>query len=838
MKAASLAWKMLRRDWRCGELRVLVAALVIAVAAVTAINLLTDRFGRLLQHESAEMVGGDLVLQSSREPDSAWLQQARKLGLATAELTEFATAVVFADEFLLASVKAASADYPLLGSLRVTAQNNGQGDGQDSSEEAVQWPPTPGTVWVDARVLTRLQAQVGDRIELGATELRIDRVLTYEPDGSRNLFNLNPRILMNAADLAAADVAGPGSRIQYKYLFAGNANAIEQLRKQLQPQLGPGYQLTGVGGGGGRGSNVISRAEQYLGLTSLLAIFLAAIAIAMAARRYSERHYDVSGMLRCLGVQQRQLNRLYLWQLTLLAIFAALLGMLLGWLAHLGLLASIQSLLPGQLPAAGIAPFLTGFAAAVLLMLGVALPPVLRLKSVPPLRVFRRELTPLPVSGWLVYGAALVSISGLLVLLFDNITVVLLILLAVTLAIGVLGALLFALLKLLRRSTVLLSGRHLLVRSLRSLAGHTGTTTGQILSFGLTAMVMVILLLLRTDLTAQWQAQLPEDTPNNFAFNIQPFERDAFQQKLLDADIETRLYPIVRGRLISQPTVSQPALSDEQSEAGGRRRGAGPNRELNFTWAEQLPANNQIVSGQWRIQSSTPEVSIEQGLAQRMGIGLGDTLMFDIAGTELTAVVNSIRSVEWESFSPNFYVIFQPGVLQDFSTYYLTSFRLPAQQRSLLSELVREFPSVSLIEVDAIIEQLQGIIEQVTLMVEMILMFVLLAGVTVLLASIQSTLDERMQEGALMRAIGASRSYLRSAALAEFALLGLLAGLLAALGAELACDALYQRIFDMEFQSSIATWLLLPATLAVVVGGAGYLSTRKVLQVSPREILG
>ncbi|MGS2724413.1 ABC transporter permease [Porticoccus sp. GXU_MW_L64] len=815
MKSLILAARMLRRDWRAGELRVLLLALVVAVMAVTTINLLTDRFARLLQQQSAQLVGADLILASSREPDPQWLQQGRDLSLEVAEVTEFATVVAYNDEFLLTNIKAVTDSYPLRGELRVAERAYGE-------ERAASHPPAAGSVWVDVRVLTRLGVELGDTISLGAAALRIDKVLTYEPDSVAGLFNFNPRVLMNAADLAATQVIQPGSRISYKYLYAGDNSA--QLRKQLEPRLGPGHRFTSARSASGRTGNIIERAEQYLGLAALLTIFLAAVAIAMAARRYSERHFDVSGLLRCLGLQQKPLVNLYLWQLLLLALGAGVVGLVLGWLAHLGLLEVVQTLLTTHLPGAGIGPYFTGFATALLLIVGVALPPVLRLKGVPPLRVFRRELLPLPASAWLVYGVATVALAGLLLLLFDNIGQVLLILVAAAAAVGLLALLLFLLLKAVRRSLSARSaGRGLWLRSLRNLVAHTGTTTGQLLAFGLTAMVMVILLLLRTDLVAQWQQQLPAAAPNKFVFNIQPFERQAFQQKLTDAGIETELYPIVRGRL----------LWDNKRNHDD---GDAPNRELNFTWLEQPPENNKIVAGEWRSRSPQPQVSVEQGLAERLGIQLGDSLTVDIAGTEVSATVASLRAVNWQSFTPNFYMIFQPGTLQEFSAYYLTSFRLPPGQESLLVEMLQEFPSISLIEVDAIIRQARKMLGQVSLMVELLLLFVFLAGVTVLLASIQSTLDDRLREGALMRAFGASRNYLRSATLAEYSLLGVLAGLFAALGVELACQQLYQR-FDLDYQSSVLQWLLLPLLLGAVTGLCGYLSTRKVLQVSPRGLL-
>lgn len=821
LQTLALSWRMLRRDWRSGELRILVLALIVAVAAVTSINLLTDRFDRLLSRESAEMIGGDLVVSGTRELNPQWLELGRQLELETAEVTEFSTVVFFDEELLLSSVKAASGSYPLVGELQVAQEPYGE-------QQPAAKPPAPGSIWVDARVLSRLGARVGDHIGLGATELKIDRVLSYEPDRSGNVFNLAPRILMNAADLPSAKVVQPGSRVQYKYLFVGQQ--AEQLRRQVSPELGPGQRLITADTSDSRSGNAMANAQQYLGLTALLAVFLAAIAVAMAVRRYSERHYDVSGMLRCIGVRQARITHLYLWQLALLALITAPLGTLLGWLAHLGLVTAISDLLPAALPIASVQSYFTGLATAVLLMLGVALPPVLRLKAVPPLRVFRRELTPLPPSAWLAYGVAALALCALLLMLFDRIGQVLLILLAVAAVIAVLGGLLFVGLRFLRRAmSGMRAGRgHILARSFRNLAGHTTTTTGQILSFGLTAMVMTTLIVLRTDLVTQWQQQLPDNVPNNFAFNIQPHERDAFAVRLADAGVSSKLYPIVRGRLVA---VNGNSLESNQPI------GRAPQRELNFTWSETFPDDNKVVAGQWRTQSDTPEVSIEQGLAERLMVDVGDMLTVDIAGQQISATINSIRTVEWESFSPNFFLIFQPGVLDEFSAFYLTSFRLIDHEKQLLAELIRDFPSVSIIEVDALIEQIDNIITQVSLMVEMLLLFVLLAGATVLLASIISSLDERLREGALMRAMGASRQFLRDAAVAEFSLLGAIAGLFAALGVQIICAQLYERTFDLVYQPNWLLWVMLPLMLAIIVGTMGYLSTRKVVEVSPVRLL-
>lgn len=813
MRPRVLALKLLRRDWQSGELRTLIYALVVAVAAVASIGLITDRLTSAMVRESAELIGGDLVVDTTREPDPAWLQQGRDLGMATAEVLTFDSVVFHGDTMLLAGIKAVSDNYPLRGNLRVADTPGGE-------SRSTRDIPAPGAAWVDPRVLDRLAAQPGDTVEFGTTHLRLEKVLTYEPDQGNALFQFAPRILINATDLEEAEVLGPGSRVRYRYLFAGDN--VDQLREQLEPEMTTGYRLMDPTSEDDAASEALVRATQFIKLSALLVIVLAAIAIALAARRYSERHYDTSAMLRCLGAQQREITRLYLYQLLLFILGAALAGCALGWLVHLGLAAILQPALPTALPPPGPAPLISASATAALLVAGFALPPVLRLARMSPLRVFRRDLSPMPLSGWLVYGLALGALGLVVRVLFDDVGTVLVALALTVLAVFVTGCLIYLGLRRLRRSA--LARNSLLGRSIRNLSGHAATSTSQILAFGLALMMMVIISQLRGDLLTEWQLQLPADVPNYFAFNIQPHQADDFVATVGERTDMRPLYPVVRGRLTGINGEPVPVSADIDTH-----------RELNLTWADRLPDDNAIVAGSWPPEGES--LSIEKDYAQRLGVEIGDRLDFNSGGREFTARVSSLRTVVWESFSPNFFMIFSEATLGDLPATYLTSFRLEDGDRALLRELRANFPAATILEVDAILQRLQLILGQVSLAVTVMMVFVLLAGLAVLFAAVLTTADERLQEGALMRALGASRRYLRRAALVEFGLIGLLAGTLAIAGAEIAGYFLYTSAFGLDFSPAIGQWLWVPLAAATVIAAAGYGGTHKVVSVSPRALL-
>jgi putative ABC transport system permease protein len=821
-----LALRLLLRDWRAGELRVLALAIIIAVAASTAIGFFTDRLGRGMVSQSADFLGADLVLSSPRPVSPAWLAQAREDQLRVSESLEFASVVVKGEALQLAGVRAVDERFPLRGELR-TATAAFMPDGPATGI------PAPGEAWAAPQLLTRLGLQAGDTVQVGESALVIKRALTFEPGQAANVFGVAPRLLINLADVPATGVVQPGSRLTYQYLFAGPEKVLMRFQDWLKPQLGASHQLVGVQEGRRAVGTALERAERFLGLAVIAAIVLAGVAIAMAARRYSERHFDMSAMLRCLGATQQDLLGLYLVQLLVLGLLASAAGCLFGWLAQQGLLVLLAGLLPMAPSAASAWPILIGLATGVVVLAGFALPSVLRLRGVPPLRVLRRDLTPLPSNAWLVYGLAVAAVVLLMWRYTGNARLT-----VAVLAGGAAASAILALLGLL----LLALGRRVHARvgvawrfGLNNLWRRRRTSISQILAFGLALLAMAVIGLVRTDLLTTWESQLPDDVPNQFAINILPDQVEAVHAWLASQQVPaSQLYPMVRVRLIT--INDEPVRMAVTKEA---RDDNALNRELNLTWTLQLQEDNSIINGRWwrSTDRGRPLVSVESKLAERLGIKLGDELGFTVSDQQFMAQVASIRSVQWDSFRPNFYMVFPPAVIEQFPATYMTSFYLTPQQKPLLVELVRNYPSITILEMDLIIAQVERIFRQVTLAVEYVLLFVLLAGFAVLFAALQASLDERLYEGALLRALGASRRQLRTGHLAEFAVLGALAGLVAAIGTECLAWVLYTQVLHFDYSFKWPVWLLAPLAGAVLIGAAGYHGTRSVVARSPVLLL-
>lgn len=821
-----LAWRLLLRDWRAGELRILLSALIIAVTATSAISFFTDRLQRAMLSQSSELLGGDLLLQSPRPLDEAWLNKAEDEGLQHAEALEFPSVVVSGDNLQLAGIKAVRRGYPLRGGLRIA--DTPFGDARPT--HAI---PAEGKAWVEARLLPLLGIGIGDTLDLGSLSLTVERVLTFEPGGGGNLFSLAPRVLINRADVPRADILRPGSRVTYQYFFAGTEQALQRYKRWLQLKLEPSHRLLDVREGRPTVGAALDRAEQYLGLASLVAVLLAGVAIAMGARRYSERHFDVTAVMRCLGAGQRDILALFLPQMLWLGILGGAVGVGLGYLVQFGLFYLLKELLPTTLPPPGPMPVLIGFLTGITVLAGFALPPVLRLREVPALRVLRRELTPMPLRGWLVYGAALLAMGFLMWRYTGSAALTLSVLGGAAAALLLLGSFAWGLLRLSRalHHGVGVAWRY----GLNNLWRRPMLSVSQILAFGLTLMAMALIALVRGDLLSTWQTQLPEDAPNHFVVNVLPDKVEAFTGFMRAHGIKSaELYPMVRGRLAD---INGEAMS-ERLKPGEDRVGA-VRRELNLTWSETLPADNTLVAGRWWRpgDEGQPLVSVETGVAERLKIGLGDELTFSFGTGEITVKVTSLRNVQWDSFRPNFFMIFPPGVLDPFPATYMTSFYLPLQRQGELAQMVRQFPAVTVIDLDRIMEQVRRILTQVTLAVEYVLVFVLLAGFAVLYAALQASLDERLYEGALLRTLGASRRQLRAGHLAEYALLGALAGLLAAGGAELIAFILYKQVFHLDYSIKWVLWAMLPLSGALLIGAAGYGGTRRVVRRSPLVVL-
>ncbi|PTU73636.1 ABC transporter permease [Pseudomonas mangrovi] len=820
-----LAARQLMRESHAGELRVLFFALLVAVTASSAIGYFSARLNGAMLLRATEFLGADLQLSGSLSPAPQQIDSGLKFGLTHARVVEFSSVIATDQDIQLAAVKAADSRYPLRGNLRSASA--------PYLADEVSQGPRPGEAWAEARLFAALSLAPGDEIEVGDKRLRLTRVLTHEPDRAGDFYSFNPRVLMHLDDLAETGVIQPGSRVRYRDLWSGSTDALARYRQEVEADLKPQQKLEDARGGNRQIGGALGRAERYLNLASLAAILLCGVAVALSATRFAVRRYDASALLRCLGLSRRQALGFYCLQLALLGLLASSLGALLGWFGQHVLFMLLGDLLPADVPGAGALPALAGIATGLVALAGFALPPLAALGRVPPLRVLRSDALPVPPSSWLIYGTALLALGLIMWRLSLDLGLTLSLLGGGLVATLLLGGLM---LQLLRGARRLLENASLSWRlGVGQLLRHPLAAAGQALAFGLILMSMALVALLRGELLDNWQAQLPENSPNHFALNVLPAEKEAFAARVAALSSETpTLYPVTPGRLMEINAV--PVRRAVTKEEGGDN---ALRRDLSLTWSAELPEGNRLTAGQWwqPLQpGELPGVSVEAELAARLDLKLGDRLTFNVGGLERDVQIRSLRSVEWDSFKPNFFMIFEPGTLEDLPATYLTSFYLPPDSERELVALSRSFPSATLLQVEAILAQLRAILAQVTLAVEYVLLFVLAAGLCVLFAGLQATLDERLRQGALLRALGARRSLLLNARRAEFAVLGAASGLLAALGCELVSYLLYRQVFDLVWAPH--PWLLLlPVFGAALIVFAGTLGTRKALSASPLSLL-
>ncbi len=823
MNTFHFALNAFKRDWKSGELRLIGVAVMIAVACLTSVSFFTDRVKRATELQATELLAADLVLSSPNSIGEEYLEQARSLNLDYSFNESFRSVVVFGDQLELSEVKAVDDSYPLRGKLRIS-------DRLFADEYETDNIPASGEVWVDSRLIQALQVEPGDEIGLGASKLRFTRVLNYEPDRGGDFFNIAPRLLMNRADLDATGLILPGSRVSYRLLLGGDAETIERYRNSID--INGDVSIRSIKEARPEIRVALERAEQFLGLAALVSIALAGMAIAMTAHRYATRHYDNCAILRCMGLQQDQIIRIYVYQLLLLALLAGLLGCLIGFTAQEILNQMMVGLMQQSLPPPGFSPFVTGLLASLITVLAFALPQLLRLRRVSPLRVLRRDLTPLPINNYLVYAiaiAALVALSpwqsGDIKLTFYTLAG-----LAVTaLVLAVSARLMIGWLKHIQPG-LKLAARY----GLANVTRRSQQSMVQVVGIGIGVTVMLLLTLVRTDLLANWQNRLPENTPNYFLINIQPDQIEsvkAYLEKYVSKDIG--LYPMIRGRLthINDNVVSEDDYANERAKRLATRN-------FNLSFLEEMQTDNELVSGDWwPADRAQNYFSVEQGIAETLGIKQGDTLSYLIAGQEMTGKVINLRWVEWDSFNVNFFVVSNPEALQDYPGTFISSFYMPTSQRTMLVELIREFPSITVFDVDAILKQVRNIMEHVVSTIEFVFIFTLLTGITVLFAALQSTHDERMHESALMRALGANRRQIVSGLVAEFLFLGLVTGLLSALAASAIEMALAEYVFKIDIVINPWIWLIGPLASCLIVLGTGLYGTRSVLQASPMLVL-
>jgi len=822
MRVIRFALLALVRDWKSGELAVLLAALLVAVTALTAVGFFTDRIGQAVTLQAAEVIAADLRLQSSRVPSEDYEAAARARGLATARTLSFPSVVFFGEESSLAAIRAVGEGYPLRGAVRIA-------DAPFAAARVTRDIPARGEAWLDSRLLARLGADVGDVVNIGAAEFRVSQVLDYRPDQGSAFVDLAASLLLHIDDMPATQLLQPGSRATHAILFAGAPADVRAFKPELERTKLDGERLVDVAEASPQIQSAMDRAGRFLNLSALITVLLAAVAVAMAARRYVRRHLDNVALLKCMGASQGFVLRVTLLELLLLALAASLVGALLGFVAQSGLAWLLRDLVRGALPPATAAPALLGLVTAVTILIGFALPPMLQLKRVPPARVLRRNLEPPPLR----YAAAyLFALGALLAMLFALVRDVRLV---SYVAVGTLATLM-----------VLYGAGFLLVRLAGRLRGGVGVSwryglanlsrrgpesIAQVVAFGLGLMVLLLLAVVRNDLLDDWQASLPADTPNHFLINIPAAETAEFARFFAERQLpEPRLYPMIRARLtsINERPVAELGFATDRGRNFAER-------EQNLSWSEVMSPDNKLVAGRWWGETDRGRalVSVATDYRDEFGLVIGDRLAFDVAGEPLEAEVASFREVQWDSFRPNFFLVFSPGTLDGMVGTWLTAINLDAEQRRSLTALVREFPSVSIFDVEAILAQVREVMDRASLAVQYVFLFTLVAGVTVLLAAVQSTRDERRYESAMLRTLGASRRVVLKGVAAEFVALGLLSGLLAAIGATVGGWLIATELFNLEYHFNPLVWLVGVVLGVVLVGGAGTFAARSVVNHPP-----
>jgi len=824
MSRFSLALRLLLRDGRSGELTILVLALIIAVTSSTAISLFADRLHRTMSTQAAEFLAADLAITSSTLIPPHWLKKAQSLGLKQARTAEFSTVLIENDELLLSGVKAVSSHYPLRGVLKTTQSDN-------YNEQIIKHQgPAKGEAWLEKRVLSALKLKLGDSLIVGEKSLTISQVLTYEPDKRGDLYSLSPRVMINDADLEATQVLKPGSHVHYFFQFSGSTDALDKFNRWVKPHLNVSQRLMDIHADRPELGSALTRAERYLGLSSIVVILIAGVAIAMSTRRYSERHFNATAILRCLGCKQSEILWLFLCQFLILGIASSALGSLFGWFAQETLFHLLRDLLPSKVANPSFIAVILGFLTGLFILLGFALPPLLRLKKVSPLRVLRRELAPLPTSAWLVYSLSLSLISLLIWQYTQDLKMTASIIGGGIISTLIAGIILYALLIQARRLLpfVSLSWRF----GLQGLLKNPKMTVNQTLAFSITLVAMILSYTVRTDLLNDWQNQLPEQAPNYFVLNVFPTQVAPFKQTLRQHNIKNiDFFPVVRGRLVKINDIPVQKIVSKDSQ--GER---ATHRDLSLTWAKILPHDNKTVSGLWQ-PSVYGEVSVEHKLAKSLKIYLGDKLTFTIGSQQQHATVSHIRSVKWDTMKPNFYMVFSPMTLADYPSTYITSFYIAEENKNILNTLVKKYPSITVLEVDALLKQFKTILTQLTEAINYLLYFALLAGFTVLFAAVNSSLDSRVYEGALMRTLGANRALLRKAHFIEFSLLGLFSGLIAVLISELLLYAIYNYVLHLDYQLNGLLLIGLPLISTCCVSLAGFFAVKDVVNKSPMIIM-
>jgi len=826
VKALVFAIRSFRREIRSGEVLVLLAAVSLAVAALTAVGFLTDRIGKAVARQANEVLAADLRLRSQEPIPEEWSRLADEYELQTATTLSFPS-VVFKDESsALSTIKVVSDNYPLRGSVRVADQLFGE-------QRVVDDIPKSGEIWADGALLARVGADIGDTLAIGELDLVVSAVLTYRPDQSIGFASLAPSVLMNIEDVDRSGLIGEGSRVRYALLVAGDEESVAGFNEAIQDDLPDSVRIRSQEESSERAYNAADRAQRFLSLTAVISLLLSAVAVAMSARRFAQRRMDTVALMKSLGATQSFVISVALIQLVMLGVLGVVAGSIAGFAAEELLASILADLLQGDLPDPGLRPVILASGSAMVLLLGFALPSMLQLRNTPPLRVLRHDAVPPAPSRLLVAGLSLAAVAALLYRSVGDPRML------VILIGGIL--IIAALLYLVGRALVATIGRF---RSgvgvawrygLANVARRGRDSAVQVVAFGLGITVLLLLTLVRTDLLEGWRQTLDAEAPNHFLINIQPHEVDDVGALFERNDMARPVFtPLVRARMT---TINGDSVKEREYPNEDGRWLA--NREANLSFAAEMSSSNELIEGKWwpADYDGPPLVSIEEESAVNTGVTIGDKLEFFVAGREVEAEIASIRKVNWDSFQPNFFIVLSPGTLDGMPMTYISSMRIEADQQPMLVDLVRAHPSVSVIDLDAILQQVRGIIEKASMAVQAVFVFTLAAGIAVLFAAVQSTIDERRFESAMLRALGARKRTVFSGVMAEFAALGLAAGILASAGASILAALVAVQLFQLPYEFNPLLWVVGVAAGVVVVCVSGFFAARGAVNAAPVDVL-
>jgi putative ABC transport system permease protein len=805
---------------------VLLAAVALAVAALTAVGFLTDRIGKAVARQANEVLAADLRLRSQEQIPEIWRDKARQFDLQTAETNTFPSVVFAGDLSALATIKAVSSTYPLRGSVRVSDTLFGE-------QRVVTGIPPRGEIWADGALLARVEADVGDHLTVGELELLVTAVLTYRPDQSIGFASLAPSLLMNIGDIPASGLISEGSRVGFALLVAGDDAAVNEFNEAIQDDLPESVRASNREESSDRANNAADRAQKFLSLTAVISLLLSAVAVAMSARRFAHRRMDTVALMKSLGATQSFVISVALIQLMLLGLFGVIIGSAVGYVAEELLSWLLADIIASDLPGVGPMPVILASGSALVLLLGFALPSLIQLRNTPPLRVLRHDAMPPAPSRILVAGMSLGAVAALLYRSVGDVQMLLIMLggiFVIAAALYLVGRVLVATMGRFR-SGVGVAWRY----GLANVARRGRDSAVQVVAFGLGLTVLLLLTIVRTDLLQGWRQTLDENAPNHFMINIQPHERESVADIYASAGIEVPDFmPLIRARM---STINGESVKDREYPTPDGRWMA--NREANLSFAAKLSSSNEIIEGEWWPEdyAGPPLVSVEEEAAVETGLAVGDKMTFMIAGRELEVTIASLRKINWDSFQPNFFMVFSPGALAGMPTTYISSLRIEKEQQPVLVTLVRAHPSISVIDLDSILQQVRGIIEKASLAVQAVFVFTLAAGIAVLFAAVQSTIDERRFESAMLRALGARKRTVVSGVMAEFAALGAAAGILASAGASILAAIVAVRLFDLPYEFNLLLWVVGVAAGIIIVSVSGYVAARGAVNAPPVDVL-